>query len=86
MDFFGSYRSPFGYTSGDNEVDSYGVDHSGFSTQDELQYQTARANREEELRKNFEKQGITQENYPQYSNNFGVIVIIIMVFCVLFII
>ena len=47
MDFFGSYKSPFGYESGKNGgVDSYGVDHSGFSTQDELQYQTARTNRE----------------------------------------
>ncbi len=33
MDFFGKYQSPFGYMSGDNGVDSYGVDHSGFSTQ-----------------------------------------------------
>ena len=70
MDFFGSYKSPFGYTSGDNGVDSYGVDHSGFSTQDELQYQTLRTNREEELKKNFEQQGIMQENYPQYGTNF----------------
>ncbi len=71
MDFFGNYKSPFGYENGENGgVDSYGVDHSGFSTQDELQYQTARANREEELRKNFEKQGIAQENYPQYGTNF----------------
>ena len=47
MDFFGSYKSLFGYESGENGgVDSsYGVEHSGFSTQDELQYQTARTNR-----------------------------------------
>ena len=47
MDMYGSYKSPFGYENGINGgVDSYGVDHSGFSTQDELQYQTARAERE----------------------------------------
>jgi len=50
MDFFGGYRSPFGYENGENGgVDSYGVDHSGFNTQDELQYQTLRANRESEM-------------------------------------
>lgn len=70
MDFFGSYKSPFGYTSGDNGVDSYGVDHSGFSTQDELQYQTLRANREQQLANDLQQQGITQENYPQYGTNF----------------
>ena len=49
MDMYGSYKSPFGYENGLNGgVDSYGVDHSGFSTQDELQYQTLRTNREQQ--------------------------------------
>lgn len=59
-----------GYTGGDNGVDSYGVDHSGFSTQDELQYQTLRANREQQLANDLQKQGITEENYPQYGTSF----------------
>ena len=71
MDFFGRYQSPFGYENGENGgVDSYGVDHSGFSTQDELQYQTARANREQQLANDLQQQGIVEENYPQYGTNF----------------
>ena len=71
MDFFGSYKSPFGYENGINGgVDSYGVDHSGFSTQDELQYQTARTIREQQMANDMVKQGIAVENYPQYGTNF----------------
>ena len=71
MDFFGKYQSPFGYENGENGgVDSYGVDHSGFSTQDELQYQTLRTNRENELANDMQRQGIAEENYPQYGVNF----------------
>ncbi|MBQ8464556.1 MAG: hypothetical protein IJ545_00940 [Alphaproteobacteria bacterium] len=36
---------------------------------DELQYQTARINRENELMKQYNNQGITS-NYPQYTTNF----------------
>ena len=70
MDFFGGYKSPFGYENGDNGVDSYGVDHSGFSTQDELQYQTARTNREQQLADDLQQQGVAEENYPQYGLSF----------------
>ena len=71
MDFFGGYRSPFGYENGENGgVDSYGVDHSGFSTQDELQYQTLRVNRESELAEDLERSGVAEENYPQYGLSF----------------
>ena len=70
MDFFGKYQSLFGYQNGDNGVDSYGVDHSGFSTQDELQYQTLRTNRENELANDMARQGIPQNDYPQYGANF----------------
>ncbi len=70
MNFFGKYQSPFGYQNGDNGVDSYGVDHSGFSTQDELQYQTLRTNRENELANDMVRQGIAQCDYPQYVANF----------------
>ena len=52
------------------KVDSYGVDHSGFSTRDELEYQSARLARENQLAENFSKQRITEENYPQYGTNF----------------
>lgn len=63
------YKSPLGYMNGDNNIDSYGVDHSGFSTRDELEYQMARVNRENDLIKRYNRQGITK-NYPQYGTNF----------------
>ena len=46
MSFWKQYTSPLGYESNGNPIDTYGVDHSGFTTRDELQYQTARINRE----------------------------------------
>ncbi len=71
MDFFGSYRSPFGYENGENGgIDSYGVDHSGFSTQDELQYQTLRTNREEKLAEDLRRRGVAEESYPQCGASF----------------
>ena len=39
MDMYPKYTSPFGYQVGDGSIDSYGVDHSGFSIQDEVEYQ-----------------------------------------------
>lgn len=69
MDMYGKYKSPFGYTVGDNRIDSYGVDHSGFSLRDELEYQNARSKREQQLRQNYNNQGI-KENYPQYGKDF----------------
>ncbi len=59
-----------GYQSGRGGVDSYGVDHSGFTTRDELEYQSARLARENQLAEGFAKQGIAEENYPQYGTNF----------------
>ena len=69
MSFYKQYTSPLGYESNSNRVDTYGVDHSGFTTRDELQYQTARINRENDLMKQYNNQGITS-NYPQYTTNF----------------
>ena len=69
MSFWKQYTSPLGYESNGNRVDTYGVDHSGFTTRDELQYQTARINRENELMKQYNNHGITS-NYPQYTTNF----------------
>ena len=68
MSFWKTYTSPLGYESNGNSVDSYGVDHSGFTTRDELQYQNARINRENELMTQMNNQGIT--TYPQYRTNF----------------
>lgn len=71
MDMYGNYKSPFGYESGVNgEIDSYGVDHSGFSTQDELQYQAARAEREKQLAEDVQRQGMSESRFPQYGTNF----------------
>ena len=64
-----NFKSQLGYENGENKIDSYGVDHSNFSLRDEVSYQMARTNRENELIKNYNNQGITQD-YPQYSNNF----------------
>lgn len=59
-----------GYQSGDGGIDSYGVDHSGFSVRDELEYQNARLARENQLAENFSKQGIAEKNYPHFGTNF----------------
>ena len=69
MDLYQKYRSPLGYEVGDEFIDSYGVNHSGFNTQDELAYQMARDKREKQLIENYNQHGIT-ENYPQAGTNF----------------
>ncbi|MBQ8482521.1 MAG: hypothetical protein IJ532_08325 [Alphaproteobacteria bacterium] len=69
MDLYEKYKSPLGYEIGDDGVDSYGVNHRGFSTRDELEYQMARQQREQQLMQNYNSQGITQD-YPQYGTNF----------------
>ncbi|MBO6281903.1 MAG: hypothetical protein J6N49_05175 [Alphaproteobacteria bacterium] len=69
MDIWKKYKSPLGYETGDNKIDTFGVDHSQFSLRDEIEYQTARAERENQLIQNYNNQGIT-ENYPQYTTNF----------------
>jgi hypothetical protein len=69
MDMYPKYTSPFGYQIGTGGIDTYGVDHSGFTTRDELQYQIARQKRENQLKEQYNAQGIT-ENYPQYTTNF----------------
>ena len=65
MSFFRNYRTPFGYVADGNQIDAYGVDHSGFSTRDELQYQFTRQEREKQMAENLKQQGIEPENYPQ---------------------
>ena len=49
MDMYLRYKSKFGYQNGNNQIDSYGVDHSGFTTQDEVAYQFAREEKENAL-------------------------------------
>ena len=63
------YISPFGYQTNNGKIDSYGVDHSGLTTRDELGYQFARDKREQDLMKQYNAQGITK-NFPQYGTNF----------------
>ena len=60
MNLYGNYKSPLGYQTGENQIDTYGVDHSGFSTRDELEYQFARQNKENQLIQNYNNQGITR--------------------------
>ena len=69
MDIWKKYKSPLGYETNNGGIDSYGVDHSGFSVRDEIEYQTARNNRENQIIDYYNNQGIT-ENYPQYTTNF----------------
>ena len=66
---FNKYKSPLGYQTGANQIDSYGVDHSGFTTRDELAYQMARQQRENQIIQNFHNHGITQD-YPQSGTDF----------------
>ena len=58
MDMYPRYQSRSGYFNQDDQTDGYGVDHSGFSLRDELLYQTARKEREQELFENFNRQGV----------------------------
>ena len=69
MDMYQKYTSPFGYQTGTGGIDTYGVNHNGFSLRDEIEYQFARQKRENELQAQYNAQGIT-ENYPQYATNF----------------
>ena len=72
MDMFGKFKSIFGYENNEdekNKIDSYGVDHSNFSLRDEIEYQMARVNREDQFKQSYNKQGIT-ENYPQFGKSF----------------
>ena len=62
MSFFKNYRTPFGYVADGNQIDAYGVDHSGFSTRDEVEYQFARQEREKQMADNLKQQGIEPEN------------------------
>ena len=69
MDMFNKYKSPLGYQNGENQIDTYGVNHSNFSVRDELAYQMFRQQKEGQMINNFNQQGITK-GYPQYSTNF----------------
>ena len=69
MDMYQKYTSPFGYQTGTGGIDTYGVNHNGFSLRDEIEYQFARQKRENELQAQYNAQGVT-ENYPQYTTNF----------------
>ncbi len=69
MDMYPKYTSPFGYQTGTGGIDTYGVNHNGFTTRDELEYQFARQKRENQQKAQYNAQGITS-NYPQYTTNF----------------
>lgn len=69
MDIWDNYKSKLGYLAGDSKIGTYGVDHSKFSLRDEIAYQMARSEREGQLIKNLNSQGITKD-YPQYGTNF----------------
>ena len=58
-----------GYRALKNGYDTYGVDHSQFTTREEVEYQDKRIKREEELMKQQRNMGI-MGNYIQYGTNF----------------
>ena len=60
MNTFNKNKSIFNYKSGEGGIDSYGVDHSGFTLRDELEYQMARTQREQDLLKGYNANGITK--------------------------
>ena len=62
-------KSPLGYQLFENQIDSYGVDHSLFSTRDEIEYQLARAERENSLMQNSNSID-SSGSYTQYGTNF----------------
>ena len=68
MNIWQKYKSPLGYYNNDNQIDSYGVNHSGFSIRDELNYQNARLEREKQLTDLLQNQKIS--SLPQYTTNF----------------
>ena len=51
--YYYDITSPFGYQTGVGGIDTYGVNHKGFSLRDEVEYQFARDKREQELMKQF---------------------------------
>ncbi len=69
MSFYSPYKSLLGYSRGEGNRDSYDVDHSGFTTRDEVAYQIARQKRENQAIQNFNNHGITK-NYPLQGANF----------------
>ena len=69
MDIYPKNISPLGYQTGQNGIDTYGVNHNNFSLRDELEYQYARQKRENQLMQQYNNQDITS-NYPQYTTNF----------------
>ncbi len=69
MDFEPRYQSPLGYRTGNNGIDSYGVNHKNFSLRDELEYQLARHEREQRLMNGYNARGINK-NYPQFGTDF----------------
>ena len=50
MQMYSNYISPLGYQTNSGGIDSYGVNHNGFTNQDEIAYQMARQQRENQMR------------------------------------
>ena len=63
------YLSKLGYQIGDDGIDTYGVNHNDFTINDELRYQTARIDRENQLIRGYNNMGM-KDNYPLYTTNF----------------
>ena len=54
----------------EKKIDAYGIDHSGFSTRDEPEYQFARQERENQLADILNRQGFARQDYPQPHTGF----------------
>ena len=69
MDIWNNRKSPLGYFNNSDQIDSYGVNHIGFNTCDELNYQCFRQDKEQCMINDYNSQGIT-DNYPQFGTDF----------------
>ena len=74
MDFFKKYPPPFGCVSDGEKIDAYDIDHSGFSTRDEPEYQFARQERENQLADILNRQGIEQQTTRCRTPDSGAII------------
>lgn len=69
MKMYACYQSPLNYTTGDTNIDSYGVDHSNFTTRDEIEYQFYRQEEENRRKNIYDKLGL-KGKYPQLGKKF----------------
>ena len=56
MEIYSNNKPTSGYKIGEDGIDSYGVDHNKLTNREEIAYQMARVQREQEQQKQFDEQ------------------------------